>query len=188
MWNVVKWTLAGQVTPFFKLSDKAAPLLEGEEPPERFFGAMREAGALDDAMQFLCYALPRRVAIAWGRDCVGRTAAAAKLKPADMAAYSAVGAWLDDPADDRRWVAFDAAKAAEFRSAEALLAVAVYASGGSLALPECPQPCPPPPELAGQMVSGALAMAASRVDAPEMAATKNLFLDRGSLFASGQAR
>ncbi len=188
MWNVVKWTLAGQITPFFKLSEAAAPLLDGEEPPEVFFSTLRDAGALDDAMQFLCYALPRRVAIAWGRDCVGRTAAGAKLKPVDLAAYSAAGAWLDDPSDERRWVAYDAAHAAEFGSAEALLAAAVYTSGGSLAAPHCPQPCPPPPEMAGQMVAGALAVAATRVEATEIAATKSLFLDRGSLFASGQAR
>ncbi len=188
MWSIVKWTLAGQITPFFKLSDAAAPLLDGEEPPERFFGVLRDAGALDDAMQFLCYALPRRTVIAWGRDCVGRTAGAARLSPTDMAAYSAVGAWLDDPSDERRWVAFDAAKAAEFRSAEALLAAAVYTSGGSLALPHCPQPCPPPPEMAGQMVAGALAIAATRVEATLIAETKTQFLDRGALFAAGQAR
>lgn len=188
MWTIVKWTLAGQITPFFKLSDAAAPLLDGEEPPEQFFGTLRAAGADDDAMQFLCYALPRRVAIAWGRDCVGRTANAVRLSPADMAAYSAVGAWLDDPSDERRWVASDAAKAAEYRSAEALLATAVYTSGGSLAAPHCPQPCPPPPELAGQMVAGALAIAATRVDAPLIAQTKSLFLDRGTMFAGGQVR
>ena len=188
MWKVVKWTLAGQVTPFFKLSEQAAPLLDGDEPPEQFFTALRDAGANDDALQFLCYALPRRVAIAWGRDCVGRTAGAAKLRPADMAAYSAVGAWLDDPSDERRWVAHDAALAAEYQSPEAILAVAVYTSGGSLALPHCPQPCPPPPELAGQMVAGALATAATRCDDGMIAATKALFLDRGALYASGEVR
>ncbi len=188
MWKVVKWTLAGQVTPFFKLSDAAAPLLDGDEPPEQFFAALRDAGADDDAMQFLCYALPRRVAIAWGRDCVGRTAGPAALTPADVAAYSAVGAWLNDPSDERRWVAHDAALAAEFRSAEAILAVAVYTSGGSLALPHCPQPCPPPPELSGQMVAGALAAAATRVEAGQIAAAKAAFLDRGTLYASGEVR
>lgn len=188
MWTVVKWTLAGQITPFFKLSEAAAPLLDGEEPPKAFFDALRGAGALDDAMQFLCYALPRRVAIAWGRDCVGRTAGAAGLRPVDVAAYSAVGAWLDDPADERRWVAYEAAQAAEFGSAEALLATAVYTSGGSLALPHSPQPCPPPPEMAGRMVAGALAVAATRVEAGAITSTKNLFLDRGDLFASGAAR
>lgn len=188
MWNVVKWTLAGQITPFFKLSEAAAPLLDGEEPPEQFFSTLRDAGALDDALQFLSYALPRRVAIAWGRDCVGRTANAIQLTPADMAAYSAVGAWLSDPNDEQRYVAFDAAKAAGFTSAEALLATAVYTSGGSLAAPHCPQPCPPPPEMAGQMVAGALAIASTRVEAPMIGPTKSLFLDRGALFASGQVR
>jgi hypothetical protein len=188
MWNVVKWTLAGQITPFFKLSDAGAPLLDGEEPPEQFFSTLRDAGAYDDALQFLSYALPRRVAIAWGRDCVGRTASAVRLTPQDIAAYSAVGAWLSEPSDEQRYVAFDAAKAAVFGSAEALLATAVYTSGGSLAAPHCPQPCPPPPEMAGQMVAGALAMAATRVEASKISPTKAEFLDRGSLFAAGQAR
>ncbi len=188
MWTVVKWTLAGQITPFFKLSEDAAPLLDGDEPPKHFFDTLRDAGALDDAMQFLCYALPRRIAIAWGRDCVGRTASAVKLRPVDIAAYSAAGAWLDDPSDERRWVAYDAAQAAEFGSAEALLATAVYTSGGSLALPHSPQPCPPPPEMAGMMVAGALAIAATRVEAGDIAATKAMFLDHGDLFAAGQSR
>lgn len=188
MWNVVKWTLAGQITPFFKLSEKAAPLLDGDETPEQFFSALRQAGAQDDALQFLCYALPRRIAIAWGRDCVGRTADAVRLNPADMAAYSAVGAWLREPSDDQRYVAYDAALAAGFTSAEALLATAVYTSGGSLAAPHCPQPCPPPPEMAGQMVAGALAIASTRVEAGLIERTKATFLDRGSMFASGQAR
>lgn len=188
MWTAVKWTLAGQITPFFKLSDAAAPLLDEEAPPERFFSALRDAEAHDDAIQFLSCALPRRVAIAWGRDCVGRTAKSVRLTPADTAAYSAVGAWLDDATDERRWVCFDAANASEYKSAESVLALAVYLSGGSLAAPGCPQPVPPPPEVAGKMVATALAVAATRVEAHMIGPTKSMFLDRGTLFASGQNR
>lgn len=183
MWDAVQWSLAGQVADFVKLSERGAAALIEDEPPEAYFARLRAEGALDDALAFLAAALPRRVAVAWGRDCLGRTARAVRLRPADTAASSAVAAWLDDPVDERRRVAFEAAGAAEYASAEALLALAVFLSGGSLAAPGCPQQVPSAPELCGRMVAAAVALAAVRVQPALIADTKSAFLERGNQLA-----
>jgi hypothetical protein len=186
MWDAVKWTRAGQIARLFKLSEPAAELLVDEDPPEAYFARLRGADALDDAMAFLAFALPRRLAIAWCRDCVGSTAGAMQLSPEDAAAFSAANAWLEDPSDERRWTAHEAARAAEFRSAEAVLALAVYASGGSMAPPGSAEPpALPPPDLAARLVSGAVIMAACRVPFERMRGTKAAFLDNGAIYAAG---
>lgn len=185
MWDAVKWTRAGQIGRLFKLSEPGAALLIDEDPPEAFFARLREAQALDDAMAFLAFALPRRLAIAWGRDCVAQTAGDAGIGPADAAAFSAANAWLEDATDERRWTAHEAARAAEFRSAEAVLAMAVYASGGSVTPPGSEDAVAPPPDLAARLVSGAVVMAACRVPFEKMKDTKSAFLDNGAAYASG---
>ncbi|MFO1235957.1 MAG: hypothetical protein U1F24_02820 [Alphaproteobacteria bacterium] len=185
MWDAVQWSLAGQVADFVKLSERGAAALIEDEAPEVFFDRLRAEGAQDDALAFLAAALPRRAAIAWGRDCVGRTARSARLRPADMAAYSAVGAWLEDPSDDRRRVAFEAAGNAEYATPEALLALAVFLSGGSIAAAECPQPAPVAPDICGRIVGAAVTLAAVRVPPALIADTKSAFLDRGRAFATG---
>lgn len=186
MWDAVKWTRAGQIARQFKLSEPAAALLIDEAAPETFFAALREAGAFDDALSFLAFALPRRLAIAWCRDCVGSTAGDAQLSPQDAAAFSAANAWLEDATEERRWTAQEAARIAEFRSAEALLALAVYASGGTLTAPgSSDPPAQPPPDLAARLVTGALSMAACRVPFERMKETKSAFLASGASYAGG---
>jgi hypothetical protein len=185
MWDAVKWTRAGQIARLFKLSEAGAALLIDEDPPEAFFGRLRGIDALDDAMSFLAFALPRRLAIAWGRDCVAQTAGDAGIGPVDAAAFSAANAWLEDATDERRWTAHEAARAAEFRSAEAILAMAVYASGGSLAAPGSEEAVSPPPDLSARLVSGAVIMSACRVPFEKMVETKAAFLDNGAAYAGG---
>lgn len=187
MWDAVKFTQAGQVARLFDLSDEARALLDDRDTPEGFFNLLKDAGAQDDAMAFLSFALPRRQAIAWGRDCVNKTGRSVTLTLADTAATSAVAAWLDDPSEERRWTAHAAAMDAGLTTAEAMLAFSVYVSGGSLAPPNCPQPVQPAPDLAGRIVFGAVLIAAVRVVPQLIADTKAGFLDRGVAYARGTA-
>ena len=185
MWDGINWTLASQITSFFELSAAGSAAGGRDDAPKDFFAALREAGALDDALSFLAFALPRRGAIAWGYRCVGASARHASLLPADMGAYSAVGAWLDDASEERRSVAESAAKQAGYRTPEAMLALSVFVSGGSLAAPASPQQVPAPPELAGQMVNAALVMASTRVGPKFIGKIKSDFLDFGVQYAEG---
>lgn len=186
MWDAVRWTLATQLTALFDVSDDGAALLDPSDTPEHYFGLLRDAGALDDALRLLAFALPRRSCIAWGHDCVSRTAGAGKLKPADTAAHSAVGAWLNDPSDERRWVAHDTARTAEFRTPEALLGFAVYVSGGSLSPPQSNIQVPAPADMSARLVSGAVLLASVRTEPTAIGRVKEDFLSRGLPFATGE--
>lgn len=187
MWDAVRWTLAGQVAALFPLGDDAQKALVEDDPPEDFFQTLRQMGAYNDAISFLAFALPRRQAIAWAHRCIGATARRARLMPADTAAYSAAGAWLADGADELRWTAHDAANRAELRTPEALLAYAVFVSGGSLTSADCPQQVPAPPDLVGKLVSAALLMAATRAAGPLVDQAKSDFIDVGETFARDES-
>lgn len=186
LWDAVTWSLADQVAALFDLGEQGAGLLTGDLLPEEFYAKLRAAGALDDAVNFLAVALPRRAAIAWGRDCVAHTAREARLKQPAILALSSVAAWLDDPSDERRWVAFQAAGNADNSGPEALLAMAVFLSGGSIAQPGTPQPVPAPPELTGKLAGGAVLLSAVRSPPQLIADTKAQFLDRGVKYATGE--
>ena len=188
MWDAVSWSFADQVANLFKLSEPRAGMLTADMPPEKFFAMLRQKGAMDDALSFLALALPRRAAIAWGRDCLAHTARQARLGRDDMHAATAVAAWLDDPNDDRRWTARGAADNIETPSAEGMLAMAVFVSGGSISQPGSPVPVPAPPELTGRLVAGAVQIAAVRVPPQLIADTKGAFLDRGAEYATGAAQ
>ena len=187
-WDAVSWSFADQIASLFELSEPSAALLAGDTPPDAFFATLRKAGALDDAVNFLALALPRRAAIAWARDCIAHTSRQAKLRRTDIVASSAVGAWLDDPSDERRWVAREAAEAAGFSSPEALLAMAIFVSGGSISQPGTPHPVPAAPELTGKLAGGAVLLASVRVPPQLIADTKSVFLDRGVEYATGAAQ
>jgi hypothetical protein len=187
LWDAVQWSLASQIADLFKLSETGGALLTDTASPESFFAELRKAGALDDALAFMGLALPRRMAIAWGRECVLKTGREVRLRPADTVALSAVAAWLEDPSDERRWVAYEAANNAELESPEALLALAVFLSGGSISPPGTPQPVPAAPELTGKLVGGAVTLAAVRVQPQLIADTKAAFLDRGERYAIGSS-
>ncbi|BCW90484.1 hypothetical protein sos41_36540 [Alphaproteobacteria bacterium SO-S41] len=188
LWDAVSWSFADQIASLFELSEPSAALLAGDTTPEAFFATLRKTGALNDAVSFLALALPRRAAIAWGRDCIAHTVRQAKLSREDIVASAAVSAWLDDPSDERRWTAHDAAGAAGFASPEALLAMAVFVSGGSISPPGTPTPVPAAPELTGRLAGGAVLLAAVRVPPQLIADAKSAFLDRGVEYATGAAQ
>ena len=188
LWDAVSWSFADQIASLFELSEPSAARLTGDLAPEAFFATLRQAGAIDDALPFMALALPRRAAVAWGRDCLAHTARQAKLRQADIVAFSAVASWLDDPSDERRWIAHEAANNAQLQSAEALLAMAIFVSGGSISPPGTPTPVPAAPEITGRLVAGAVLLAAVRVPPQLIADTKSVFLDRGVEYATGAAQ
>ena len=185
MWDAVKWTLATQVTDQMKLAAEAAALVLGDERPDEYFAQLRLKELDDVALEFLALSLPRRLAIAWGRDCVAQTARGAGLGTLEVTTFSTVNAWLENPSDELRWTAYDAAIEGEYGTPEALLAYAVFASGGSMAAPDCPQQVQPPPDMTGRMVSGALTLAAARAPRGQAGIAKARFLDAGAGYASG---
>lgn len=185
MWDAINWTMAGQVTALFDLGKESARLLDEEESPAAFFDKLCAGEHLNDAISFLAFALPRRSAIDWGHACVGASQRFAEMLPPDMAAYSAAGAWLDDASEERRWVAHDVGRQADTDKPEALLAMAVFVSGGSITPANSPQQVPSPPDLVGRLIGGAVTLAAMRLPPDGAKKAKADFLRFGAHFAEG---
>lgn len=175
-WKSVRMTSAAQVAELMGVDPEALP--PADLPVEARYDELRGAGELDEALDYLGHALPRLEALSWAGQLLEGEARSRALPPLDRQALDHVLRWLGDPDDGRRRAARDAADAAAERSAERLLALAVFMSGGSISLPDLP-PVLPPPEACSRLVVGALIRAAYRSDAPDA------FLERA--LARGEA-
>lgn len=180
-WTRVKWTEAGQVTA--ALGWKPAP---GDPPtseaPFAYFEALRAAGRDADAVEFLSQALPRWEAVAWAARAVRDLRATDD--DADARALKAALLWVQDPTEERRRAAHEAAEGAEPDSPARLAALAAFYSGGSIAPPDA-EILPAPRDAAGRFATGAILTAAARSD--DMDAALAASLGMGSAIAAGKA-
>ena len=179
-WGRVKWSEARQVCAILDWPPEEAPApLDG--PPSAFYEALRAAGREADAANFLGQALPRLEAVAWAARSVRDLQGGASRKGPEAGALKAALLWIQDPTEGRRRAAYDAAVAADAASPEALAALAVFYSGGSVAPPDCP-PVPAPRDAAGRFAAGAVLVAAART--ADMAGALAKCLDAGEALAS----
>lgn len=177
-WSKVKWTEAAQVAVL--LDDEADLGEDGRTKPKVYFEKLREGGQLNEATFFLGQALPRFETVAWAARTV-RDLRETPLKPGpDADALKATLLWVQDPSDTRRRAAFDAANRIKGASAERLVALAAFFSGGSIT-PADVAPVPAPKEAAGRFSAGAVLLAA--VATADKNAALNKALDAGSVMA-----
>jgi hypothetical protein len=178
-WKQVKWTEARQVTALL-----GWPASEHDtKPPEMFFDALRAEGRDDDAALFLGQALPRFESVAWAARSV-RDLTPANGPQADNDALKTVFLWLQDPSENRRRAAFDAAAEATDVCPQRMCALAVFFSGGSLG-PSNAQPVLAPKDAAGRFASVAVLVAATRSGARDEGLDRALKL--GDAMACGEA-
>ena len=177
-WNRVKWTEAGQIAE--RLEWKEPLGADATTPPEAYFATLRQAGRLNDAVFFLGQALPRFETVAWAARAV-RDLRVTPLPPGpDAEALKATLLWVQDPSENRRRTAFDAAGKAPDTSAERLAAFAAFFSGGSIAPPDCPA-VQAPPDAAGRFAAVAVVVAA--IHSGDEAGALTRALDAGALIA-----
>lgn len=155
-WSRVSWTEAGQVTRVlgWKETTETEAL-----PPAEYFDRLKSQGRLADAVSFLAQSLRRFDAVSWAIRIVRGFEPAPDPETAEGAALKTALLWLQDPSDERRRTAFQAARAAN--GAEAMAAMAVFFSGGSVAPAQC-EPLPAPPETAGRLAAAAVRLACIR--------------------------
>lgn len=165
-WTRVKWTEAGQVADLAD-TDAASKL-----PPEAYFESLRQAGQLPDAAFFIGRALPRHETVAWAARTV-RDLPNPETKRQDAEALKAALLWVQDPSEPRRRAAYDAAQAATDQSAEQMVALAAFFSGGSMA-PEGYDPVQAPMDTAGTFAAGAVVLAAVRTGDMDAALARGL--------------
>jgi len=145
------------------LSAGARDCLSTDPSPSDFLRALLNGGHLRDALEYLAYALPRRVAVGWACACVA-AARAGSLAPEAEAALRAALQWTETP--DARSCARAALVAdhdgMQDEGAARFAALAAAWSGESLA-PEG-QPAVPPAEALGAAAAAAAVVIASSSD------------------------
>ncbi len=150
------------------LSDEAKKLPRDALAPRQYVDQLLAKGFELDAIRFLAQALPKREGVWWACQCA-RQVLPANPEPKITAALQSAEKWVNDPSEDNRRAAQKAAEAAELSNPAGCAAMAVFFSGGSLAPPNVPA-VPPADHLTGEMVAGAVMLAAVQIDpakAPE---------------------
>ena len=165
------------VTP---LSDQAAESLARIKAVGQALDLLAKQNLLPDAVQLLAHALPPRKAIWWACQCT---------REIDLNSQPLVAAerWAIQPTEDHRRACQAAYESAGLQTPGAVVALAVFLSGKSLAPPGLPE-VPPDPFHAAKAVAGALLMA-SVIKQPEQSEDKlRHFLSIGDSVASGKDR
>lgn len=165
-WDQVKWTQARQVADLMELD--VSLLGDPEGNPESGYQTLRRRGELSLAIRYLGHALPKLEALAWAAHLLQAWSRAAKLEVPEQQALDCAMRWLEEPTDEYRRAAHEAAEAAGGNSAERLLGYAVFMSGGSISQPDLP-PVQPPQQVCGRLAASAVIAGAYRTASPSEA-------------------
>jgi hypothetical protein len=175
---------SAEICQRFEPGEAAAALVDSHTEPHAFLSELRAQQLYDDAYAFLAHGLPAREAILWCRSCVRE--ACPEPSPPEQAALDAVDQWLDEPSDELRRAAMQAAETATFRTPAGCCALAIFFSDGSIAPPDCPS-VPPPEGMAARTVASTVALCGLSVAPDRAAQIADLFVARGVEIASGPA-
>lgn len=177
---------AAEIPHVDQLDEEALTVLEDGMAPEAFVAALLAKELWNDALGFFARALPIRVAIAWARKCIADALDEANEDgPGEgiEAVLESVDAWLEEPDDERRRVAFAKAQEVGLDNPPSILALAVFLSEGSMSLPDL-EPVPAEEGLAHTALAGSVQLA-SVMFKPELAPERaQRFLDHGRAVAS----
>lgn len=162
-------TTATEVCRLFELEEHASVLLTEEQTPAQFLQKLIEGEHFADAAHFMACALPKREAV-WLACLAAHTTLGEAPKEAAINALQTAEAWVKNPSQESCQPNQEAAEGAGFGTAVGLAAAAAFWSGDSM-LPSDMPPVPPPIELTGQAVWGAITIAALTIE-PEKATEK----------------
>ena len=151
-WAMVTWSQARQVTDLLGIKGADAP--RAGTTPAAWFESLKSGDRGNDAISFLGLALPRYEAIVWASQVMMRLGHAERDLD-NMRAFEVAQQWIRDPSEKLRRQAFALADAMGDNTAEKLLLLAIYFSGGSIA-PEDLQPVHPKEDITGHLTSTAV--------------------------------
>jgi alpha-D-ribose 1-methylphosphonate 5-triphosphate synthase subunit PhnI len=123
---------------------------------------------MDVAVRYLGHALPRLEAVAWAANLLQGWSRTVDPGLPERQALDCVMRWLEEPTDEYRRAAHEAAERASDKSAERLLGFAVFMSGGSISQADLPA-VQPAQQVCGALASSAVLVAAYRTEDPKAA-------------------
>lgn len=163
-WDAVMLTQARQVAAL--IGDEEDNLPDPAIGVRERYQALREAGDLAGAVEYLGHALPRPEVVAWAARLIEEEAVHQSLSARARQALDSTLRWLEAPSDLHRRAANDAAEAAPRTSPERYLGLAVFHSGGSIA-PPAMDAVIAPPHACARFAVGAVEQAAYRSATPD---------------------
>jgi len=159
------------------LDEKAREGANPDMPVRAWVEQLARTGMHRETVAALAQLLPKRDTIGWGLGAVRRIQPPAAGTPAGTALES-VEHWLENPDDERRHLASDAAKRAGYGSPAGCLALAVFLSGGNMAPKNTAASAEPPPHLCGRTVAGSISLAVAS-DPPKAPQSYRAVLEDG---------
>ncbi|MEZ6129296.1 MAG: FHA domain-containing protein [Planctomycetaceae bacterium] len=148
---------AAEVVERFELQELISMSPEGSELPGDFVARLEQSEGEDDCLNFLAYALPKRMGIWWVLQCLASEDGLTTDK--DAAVLKATHDWVKTPTDQLRRLAMEEAEAIEMGTAAAWAAVAAFWSIGGMG-PEGQAEIPAQDNMAGKAISAAAILAA----------------------------
>jgi hypothetical protein len=145
--------------------------------PLRFLDGLAAKGALQEAVAFCAYLLPRREAVAWACRSL-QTLAAEAGGLAQSTPFRAAEDWVQEPDEPHRTAAAEVARTGDSNDPAMWAAQAAAWSGGTLA-PRTPTP----PHLTAVAVRIAILLSMRRLKPPDQAARVRTCLKDGARLA-----
>jgi len=166
---------ANEICTRLTLKREAKALLRDAMPAGEYAAALVTNKQYVTGIEYVAQALPLRESIWWGCLCV-REVYGDDLSGADKEACKAAVKWLIEPTEENRLACRQAAQAAGAPSPAALVAAAVFQTGGNPAIPNAPTPDVAAP---GRAVANAVKLLCTKRDPVKIVETQRLFVELG---------
>lgn len=172
----VQWIAARAALP-----DDLKPVVDAAADPGALVDALLKDGKGAEAVRCVAGALPAREGVWWAWVSARHTAQllhSGGLPPLLRLALDAVEKWIGAPTDDARRAAWTAGDALGVGTPTGAAAAAAFLSGGSIA-PAGVAHTPPPPGVAGTLVSTSVTLAATNAPPESMNALFDAYVKQG---------
>jgi len=171
------------IAVFLDLTDEAKAVLLDDMTPEQYVQQLMEKALYPDAILFLAAGLSKRESTWWACLCA-RSGLSDKPSDTDVKAIASAEAWVYKPTQENCRLTLPAAEATEFKTAAGWSAMAAFWSGENIS-PTDSAVIPPPNDLTGKAVNGAVLLAAAQGEPGKVLEMQQLFINQGIDIASG---
>jgi len=165
------------------LSDEAKGVLLNEMTPAQYVQQLIDKALYTDAIMFLAAGLAKRESTWWACLCA-RSTLSDKSPDSDVKAIALAEAWVYKPTQENCRLTLSAAEATGFKSAAGWSAMAAFWSGDNIS-PVDSAVVPPPNDLTGKAVNGAVLLAAAQAEPAKIVEYQQLFINQGIDIANG---
>lgn len=176
-------TKAMPIAALLDLTDEAKAEILDEMTPAQYVQLLIDKALYPDAIMFLAAGLTKRESTWWACLCA-RSVLTDKSPEVDAKAIASAEAWVYNPTEENCRLTLPAAEATGFKSPAGWSAMAAFWSGDDIS-PVEEAVIPPPVDLTGKAVNGAVLLASVQGEPTKVAEYQQLFINQAIDIASG---